>query len=127
MIVFWDVTSCSLVEIVRRFGGAYCLHRQVPSLLRVPFFSFMYVCVCMCMCMNKCKNVCRQTIHAPMCVQSHAYHVGSSSSVALEPGSGLGLPLRAFVMFRYVRCGVISPTINLLLVILIRPPETSIC
>jgi hypothetical protein len=37
----------------------------------------------------------------------------SSSSVALQPGSGLGLPLRVFVMVRYVRCGVISPMINL--------------
>jgi hypothetical protein len=29
-------------------------------------------------------------------------------------------------MVRYVRCEVISPTINLILVILIRPPETSV-
>jgi hypothetical protein len=35
-------------------------------------------------------------------------------------------PLRAFVMVMYVRCEVISPTINLILVILIRPPETSV-
>jgi hypothetical protein len=49
-----------------------------------------------------------------------------SSSVALQPGSGLGLPLRVFVMVRCVRCEVISPTINLILVILIRPPETSV-
>jgi hypothetical protein len=28
MIVFWDVASCSLVEIDRRFRGAYCLHHQ---------------------------------------------------------------------------------------------------
>jgi hypothetical protein len=34
-------------------------------------------------------------------------------------------PLRVFVMVRYLRCGVISPTINLVIVILIRPPETS--
>jgi hypothetical protein len=43
-----------------------------------------------------------------------------------QPGSGFGLPLLVFVMVRCVRCGVISPTINLVLVILIRPPETSV-
>jgi hypothetical protein len=35
-------------------------------------------------------------------------------------------PLWVFVMVRYVRCGVISPTINLVLVILIQQPETSV-
>jgi hypothetical protein len=25
---FWDDAPCSLVETDRRFGGAYCLHRQ---------------------------------------------------------------------------------------------------
>jgi hypothetical protein len=34
--------------------------------------------------------------------------------------------LTDFMMVRYVQCGVISPTINLLLVTLIRPPETSV-
>jgi hypothetical protein len=28
LIVFWDVAPYSLVEIVRRFRGAYCLHYQ---------------------------------------------------------------------------------------------------
>jgi hypothetical protein len=28
MAVFWDVAPCSLVDIDRRFGGAYCLHHQ---------------------------------------------------------------------------------------------------
>jgi hypothetical protein len=28
MFVFWDVAPCSLVEIDRRFRGAYCLHNQ---------------------------------------------------------------------------------------------------
>jgi hypothetical protein len=28
MTVFWDVAPCSLVEIDRRFTGAYCLHHQ---------------------------------------------------------------------------------------------------
>jgi hypothetical protein len=28
MTIFWDVASCSLVEIERRFTGAYCLHHQ---------------------------------------------------------------------------------------------------
>jgi hypothetical protein len=35
-------------------------------------------------------------------------------------------PLRVFVMVRYVRYEVISPMINLILVILIRPPDTSV-
>jgi hypothetical protein len=26
--VFWDVAPCSLVEVYRRFGGAYCLQLQ---------------------------------------------------------------------------------------------------
>jgi hypothetical protein len=29
MAVFWDVAPCSLVEVYRRFRGAYCLHLQV--------------------------------------------------------------------------------------------------
>jgi hypothetical protein len=57
---------------------------------------------------------------SPHFVQCFPYM--SSSSMALQPESGLGLP---FVMVRYLRCGVISPTINLVLVILIRPAETS--
>jgi hypothetical protein len=28
MTVFWDVAPCSLVEVDRRFRGAYCLHIQ---------------------------------------------------------------------------------------------------
>jgi hypothetical protein len=28
MTVFWDVSPCSLVEVYRRFRGAYCLHHQ---------------------------------------------------------------------------------------------------
>jgi hypothetical protein len=26
--VFWDTAPCSLVEVERRFRGAYCLHHQ---------------------------------------------------------------------------------------------------
>jgi hypothetical protein len=29
--VLWDVAPCSLVEIDRRFRGAYCLHHQGDS------------------------------------------------------------------------------------------------
>jgi hypothetical protein len=29
--VFWDVAPCSLVDIHRRFGGAYSLHLKLPS------------------------------------------------------------------------------------------------
>jgi hypothetical protein len=28
MAVFWVVAPCSLVEVYRRFRGAYCLHHQ---------------------------------------------------------------------------------------------------
>jgi hypothetical protein len=31
MTVFWDVVPCSLLEIDRRFRGAYCLHHQDDS------------------------------------------------------------------------------------------------
>jgi hypothetical protein len=31
--VFWDVAPCSLLEIDRRFSGAYCLHHQVIALM----------------------------------------------------------------------------------------------
>jgi hypothetical protein len=32
--VFWDVAPCSLVEVCRRFRGAYCLHHQpIPQWL----------------------------------------------------------------------------------------------
>jgi hypothetical protein len=26
MTTFWDIAPCSLVEVDRRFRGAYCLH-----------------------------------------------------------------------------------------------------
>jgi hypothetical protein len=29
--VFWDVGPCSLVEIGRRFKGAYCLHYSLDD------------------------------------------------------------------------------------------------
>jgi hypothetical protein len=28
MTVFWDIAPCCLVEVYRRFRGAYCLHHQ---------------------------------------------------------------------------------------------------
>jgi hypothetical protein len=28
MAVFWDIAPCSLVEVYRRFRGAFCLHHQ---------------------------------------------------------------------------------------------------
>jgi hypothetical protein len=28
MTVFWNTAPCSLVEVYRRFWGAYCLHHQ---------------------------------------------------------------------------------------------------
>jgi hypothetical protein len=35
---FWDIAPCSLVEVDRRFRGAYCLHKQREKrlLIRVP-------------------------------------------------------------------------------------------
>jgi hypothetical protein len=33
MTAFWDIEQCSLVEVYRRFRGAYCLnhHRRRPN------------------------------------------------------------------------------------------------
>jgi hypothetical protein len=28
IIAFWDIASGSIIEVDRRFGGAYCLHNQ---------------------------------------------------------------------------------------------------
>jgi hypothetical protein len=25
---YWDIASCSLIKVVRRFRGAYCLHHE---------------------------------------------------------------------------------------------------
>jgi hypothetical protein len=33
MAVFWDVAPCSLLDIDRRFRGAYCLHHQGDALI----------------------------------------------------------------------------------------------
>jgi hypothetical protein len=33
LTAFWDIPPCSLVEIDRRFRGAYCLHHQVNTYL----------------------------------------------------------------------------------------------
>jgi hypothetical protein len=33
-IALWDIPPCSLVEVCRRFRGAYCLHHQSGILLR---------------------------------------------------------------------------------------------
>jgi hypothetical protein len=32
MIAFWDITSCSLIEVYRRFRGAYCLPLIAPMM-----------------------------------------------------------------------------------------------
>jgi hypothetical protein len=36
MIVFWDVVPCSLVDIDRRFRGAYCLHHHPDDVAVIP-------------------------------------------------------------------------------------------
>jgi hypothetical protein len=28
MTVFWDIASCGVIEVDRRFRGVYCLHHQ---------------------------------------------------------------------------------------------------
>jgi hypothetical protein len=28
MTAFWDIAPCSLIEVDRRFRGAYCVHHQ---------------------------------------------------------------------------------------------------
>jgi hypothetical protein len=33
MTVLWNISRCSLLDIDRRFRGAYCLHKQVPEML----------------------------------------------------------------------------------------------
>jgi hypothetical protein len=52
-------------------------------------------------------------------INHHHHHHQSRCS----PESGLGLPYR--FRDRYITMWVISPTINLVLIILIQPPETS--
>jgi hypothetical protein len=46
MTVFWDVAPYSLVEINRRFRGAYCLYHQgdADSLLLLQLFTFISAC-----------------------------------------------------------------------------------
>jgi hypothetical protein len=74
--------------------------------------------------LHKTNKIGQNSIPLPHAYESSKLSSSSSSSsVALQPGSGLGLSLRVFVMVRYARCEVIGPTINLVLVILIRPPR----
>jgi hypothetical protein len=35
MIPFWDIAQYSLVEVDRRFRGAYCLHHQADESLMI--------------------------------------------------------------------------------------------
>jgi hypothetical protein len=35
--VLWDIAPCSLVEVDRRFWGAYCLHHLLLRLITNPF------------------------------------------------------------------------------------------
>jgi hypothetical protein len=80
-----------------------------------------------CMVISKYNNLKINILHCNNnSTDIYTIQSSSSSSVALQPGSGLGLLLRVFVMVMCVRCGVISPMINLVLVILIQPPETSV-
>jgi hypothetical protein len=41
--VFWVVAPCSLVEIARRFGGAYCLHNQIDEYAARNFFFVVFI------------------------------------------------------------------------------------
>jgi hypothetical protein len=37
MTVFWNVASCSVIEIDRRFRGASCLHHKVILKLKIHY------------------------------------------------------------------------------------------
>jgi hypothetical protein len=39
MVVFWDDSPCSLVEIDQRFRGSYCLHHQDDETLMIEIVS----------------------------------------------------------------------------------------
>jgi hypothetical protein len=41
MAVFWGVTPCSLIDVDRRFRGAYCLHYQVALILEAA--SYLHI------------------------------------------------------------------------------------
>jgi hypothetical protein len=52
MAAFWDVAACSVVQLHRRFSGAFCLHHQdddgikvskLVLLLFVAFSTFLIV------------------------------------------------------------------------------------
>jgi hypothetical protein len=43
MTAFWDTASSSLVEVNRRFGGAYCLYNQGDNHLSQNIIIFMLV------------------------------------------------------------------------------------
>jgi hypothetical protein len=43
MTAFWDIVPCSLVEVDRRFRGAYCLHHQIALLMEAVCTSEMLV------------------------------------------------------------------------------------
>jgi hypothetical protein len=42
MTIFWDIASCILVEIDRRFGDAYCLHHHGDNLKRLSVFARLH-------------------------------------------------------------------------------------
>jgi hypothetical protein len=44
MKAFWDIVTCCLVEVDRRFGGAYCLHHQGlhRPVLHTQSFAFFF-------------------------------------------------------------------------------------
>jgi hypothetical protein len=43
MAVFWDVMPCSLVEIDRRFRGAFCLHHQGATSQKTAIFGREFI------------------------------------------------------------------------------------
>jgi hypothetical protein len=40
MAVFWDVAPCSLVEIVQRFAGAFCLRRESDDIMTASIYIY---------------------------------------------------------------------------------------
>jgi hypothetical protein len=45
MTVFWDVASCNLVEVYRRFRASCCLHHQSDELL-IPEDNYLQTSIC---------------------------------------------------------------------------------
>jgi hypothetical protein len=43
---FWDIASCSLLEVDRRFGGAYCLHHHIRRRENLKYHTLSTLFLC---------------------------------------------------------------------------------